>query len=159
MTRVRDQGRRAPDRPLRSGPGVCLVFGLLALGYPASVVGQASPCGETTAATLRPPGSVPDTAPPPPVYYNRIEVGTAPLGVGHLRPLADGYIWDWQLRVRLPLFSEPGGSPSHWIAEGWVVPEVGPPAPLGTAGMIETGYEIVSFIVLERRSDGWLRPR
>lgn len=84
------------------------------------------------------------------------------LGVGHLRLAPDAGLspWDWQLEVRLPLFSEPDGMHSGWIADGWV--ELGGGGadrarPVG--GLVETGYEQVSLPVLAKREDGWLEVR
>ena len=95
-----------------------------------------------------------------------LEGAFVPLGVGHLHysdqnpivdlpPGAD----DWLQRVRLPLSVAPGAAPTAWIADGWIVSGLASPEPLLRSGLIETGYEEPSFVVLESRPDGWLRLR
>lgn len=134
------------------------VAAVLALGTPHSVSGQQARCEDLALRALQIPSAKPDTVPSP-LPYERLRVGEVPLGVGHVRPVDQGHVWGWHLRMRLPVFAVPGPSPGGWIADGWVVPGTGPVLPLGTAGMIETGYETPSFIVLERRLNGWLRMR
>jgi hypothetical protein len=57
------------------------------------------------------------------------------------------------------LSSAPGTAPFAWIAEGWILAGRATPQPLSRSGLIETGYEEPSFVVLETRPDGWLRLR
>jgi len=108
----------------------------------------------------QPATPLPET-PPPAGPYERLSVYAADLdlGLGHLRP-ADEQLhnWDWYRRARFPLFAAPGGKPSGWIANGWLVAADGQRTPLGSAGMLETGYEIPSFLVLKKQDD-WLQIR
>ena len=86
-----------------------------------------------------------------------------PLGVGHL---AVGFVEggpdpsDWLPHVRVPLFPSPGApAPTTWIDRGWWIP-IAPsaaPRPLTYRGMVETGYEVPSFIVHATRDDGWIQ--
>jgi hypothetical protein len=65
---------------------------------------------------------------------------------------------DWLRRVELPLSDEPGAAPRGWLARGWIIrAEFGAQA-LMTDGLIETGHEEASFLVLEESGD-WLRLR
>ena len=83
------------------------------------------------------------------------------LGVGHLRVTSDHY--DWLRAVSIPLFGRPGATdaPIAWLRQGWLDARVadGPRRTIGYRGMIETEYERATAIVLETRSDGWLRFR
>jgi hypothetical protein len=88
----------------------------------------------------------------------------ADLGVGHIFLVVDTLPnwWEWHRAVWLPLANGPGEEPWAWLANGWLV-EIGrpeaEPIPIDASGMVETGYEIPSFVVLEERNDGWLRFR
>ncbi|HEY7471389.1 MAG TPA: hypothetical protein VIE68_03490 [Gemmatimonadota bacterium] len=89
---------------------------------------------------------------------------THDLGIGHLRAELDAGSpadTDWLRRVEVPVFADPGGEVSGWIADGWWVPNVDPgrAAPLTTETMVETGYEVASWIVEEAREGGWVRFR
>jgi hypothetical protein len=57
------------------------------------------------------------------------------------------------------LSSAPGTAPFAWITDGWILAGGANPEPLSRSGLIETGYEQPSFVVLETRPDGWLRLR
>lgn len=88
-----------------------------------------------------------------------------PLGIGHVHNSASNPVLDvppggddWLRRVQLPLSHSPGEEPFAWIVDGWIVGSE-PPTPLTTNGLVETGYEEASFLVLAERSDGWLRIR
>jgi hypothetical protein len=129
---------------------------------PASLPGQA--CRVADSVRVR----VPFEAPPDASYatLGRLDVPFAeiPLGIGHVHrseenpvrdlPPGDG---DWLRAMEIPLSASPGGHPSTWIAGGWVVRTGEPPEALTVHGMVETGYEEPSFVVLERRADGWLQ--
>ncbi len=84
----------------------------------------------------------------------------SPLGIGHLTLNGREDIWDWWLKVALPLYENPRGEPFAWFINGWLVDadESTESVAAGTAGMVETGYESMSFVVLEQ-SDGWIRFR
>lgn len=82
----------------------------------------------------------------------------APLGMGRLKLENREDIWDWWHRIEIPLYRAPEGVHWGWYVNGWLVAEEDA-TPMGTSGMIETGYETMSFIVLEHRRDGWLRLR
>lgn len=84
----------------------------------------------------------------------------APLGVGHLKAeyTTDGY-YDWPRKIVLPVWEDPGGELLAWVRSGQVIPADGsPPYPLSGAGMVETDYEQLTFIVSEEK-DGWLQLR
>lgn len=81
----------------------------------------------------------------------------APLGVGRLKLESREDIWDWWLRIEVPLYSGPNGKHWGWFVNGSLADTSA--TPMGTSGMVETGYETMSFLVLEHRSDGWLRFR
>ena len=81
---------------------------------------------------------------------------TVDLGIGHLHARLDAGSpadTDWLRRVEVPVFSDPGGELSGWIAEGWWVPSADPgrAEPLTTVTMVETGYEVASWIIEEAR--------
>ena len=135
-----------------------MVLACFGIGGPAAGYAQASGCVDPLLRAVTMP-EIPDSASGE-GPYTRFYVDEVNTGVGHLRPVGSGYIWDWHARVRLPLFAEPGGAPVSWIADGWLVDLSSSQArPLGTPGMIETGYETPSFIVTEQRDDGWMRMR
>lgn len=112
--------------------------------------------------------SVPD-APPPEAPYtvlgrDDVPFEQIPLGIGHLHPAEDAYLDqpldpNWPRRVELPLSATPNAEPFAGIARGWVARPGTPPQPLTMEGLLETGYEEPSFVVLEHRPDGWLRIR
>ena len=112
------------------------------------------------------PAEAPREAQPGTQSVTGVEGAFVPLGVGHLHysdqnpivdlpPGAD----DWLQRVTLPLSVAPGAAPTAWIADGWIVSGVATPEPLLRSGLIETGYEERSFVVLESHPEGWLRLR
>lgn len=84
-----------------------------------------------------------------------------PLGIGHLVSDDPQGVWDWWLKVRLPLSSAPGEEPWSWLINGWLVDvDTDPPSSraVGSSGMIETSYEQMSLLVEENKGD-WLRVR
>jgi len=91
-------------------------------------------------------------------------LATEDLGIGHLHPDPEAPLAGppgdngWVQRVELPLSESSGSEPHAWIARGWIARGDGAPEALALRGMLETGYEEVSFVVLER-TDGWLRIR
>ena len=121
---------------------------------------SAQTCEPTAAVLARvPPVPPPDLGPMP-----SEPLATAALGVGHLHPDVEAALAGppgdngWVQRVALPLSGTPDGEPHTWIVRGWVVRAEGAPEPIALRGMLETGYEEVSFVVLERM-DGWLHVR
>ena len=67
---------------------------------------------------------------------------------------------DWLPRVRLPLFGRAEDvEPSAWIADGFWIPVADPSErrPLTYRSMVETSYEIASFVVVGAREDGWIQ--
>lgn len=84
----------------------------------------------------------------------------SPLGIGHLKIdyTDDGY-YDWPRKIALPIWDHPDGSVLAWIRSGLVIPTDGAAAfPLSGAGMVETDYEQLTFVVIEEAGD-WLRLR
>jgi len=71
------------------------------------------------------------------------------LGVGHVRPVREEERDEWPRRLKLPVFTAPGGEVKIWLTPGSVGGDV----------LVETGYETASFIVLQARPDGWLQIR
>lgn len=103
-------------------------------------------------------------APPPAAPYTTVRdqerpFGEIPLGIGHLQPRSEEGAFDWYLRVELPLSAEPGSVPFAAIVRGWLVRMNAPALPLTPGAMIETGYEVPTFIVQQTRPDGWLSFR
>jgi len=86
----------------------------------------------------------------------------APLGIGRLKVLSRDDVWDWWLKIAIPLYAEPGAEHWGWYVNGWLA-NAGrtqdEPTPMGVSGQVETGYETSSFVVLEKRDDGWVRFR
>lgn len=119
------------------------------------------PCAPRGAPIPSLPAAASTEAPPPAPYVPlRGLDSTFDLGIGHLRAESDGDA-DWFRFVEVPVYPEPGSEPSGWIVGGWWVPAHDPahPVPLTTGSMVETGYEVVSWIVVEARDDGWVRFR
>lgn len=94
------------------------------------------------------------------------EGATVQLGAGLLHYSAGNPVLDlppgendWLRRVELPLSSSPGEPPVAWIGNGWIIGPGSSTTPLSRDGLIETGYEEVSFIVLESLSNGWFHIR
>ena len=135
---------------------------LLLLSAPAM---QADPCENLPSIELtqRVPPWDPPSEPTERIYDWIVERWEAQLGVGYLRPDDSQHVWDWWTNgTRLPLHADPGGEPWGWFADGRLVEGEGSGRRVtlvGDVGMLETGYEINSFIVLEKRDDGWLRFR
>lgn len=115
-------------------------------------------CADPRLAAIEPPSALPDSGTTEAFgrleHYNRRVF----LGVGHLRPPDDSHYWDWLEHAVLPVFDAPGGEIREWLARGWRVdPTTGERREFAGDGMVETGYEARSFIVLERHDDGWMR--
>lgn len=115
-----------------------------------------------SAVPTDPPGEMP--------YVTRWVTGSdgasVPLGVGHLHhsyesqaPALPPGASNWLGQVALPISTTAGSAPDIWIADGWILQEGDAPRPLSREALVETGYEEVSFVVLEGRPDGWLRIR
>ena len=83
-------------------------------------------------------------------------------GVGFLQPRSrDGEVWTWEQEIVMPFYDAPGGRALGWLNGGWVEP-LGRPemaVPLSRTGMIETDYEILTFMLHTARDDGWLEIR
>lgn len=121
-------------------------------------------CADRSIAVLGPPPGAPEEPPADSTYSPMRGFSDADLGVGHLVLAVDTLPkwWLWHHAVWLPLAEQPGEMPWAWLANGWLVETGKPeadPLPIDASGMVETGYEIPSFVVLEERSDGWLRFR
>jgi hypothetical protein len=165
---MRDPDLRTPsnDEPMRRTHHSALITVLLVLSLCGGIA-------NASAQVCAVPESVRDMIGedlPAEVDYGPLNVtGTAartPLGIGHLRlsrqstysgrPPGEN---DWLRRVELPLSLAPGEEPTAWLVDGWIVAAGETPTPLSTRGLLETGYEELSFVVLDARSDGWLRIR
>lgn len=81
-------------------------------------------------------------------------------GVGHLHISEEDEAWyDWPRRITLPLWKAPEETAFYgWIHSGRVhMAGNAPPYALSGIGMVETDYELLSLIVQERSSGGWMR--
>lgn len=118
----------------------------------AGSAAQSSPC------EYRPPvASVPDSFPTMSYGPRRGSDPDLPLGIGHLG-WTNGSA-EWYRHLVMPVFGEPGASPNAWFVRGWLVRSDNGVEPFDFNGLVETGYEIPSAIVFERRDDGWMRLR
>lgn len=142
-----------------------VLAGLLGLMVPAAAgpaAAQAAACdgiaGTATAAPNGLPAETPGVRP-----YEKLSGWDPALDLGIGRLTAEQikpFDTNWYDNARLPLFAAPGGAQWGWIAKGWLLElNGGRAAPLGTRGLVETGYETPSFIVLGETEDGWLEFR
>ncbi len=142
---------------MRPVPAVFLALAAFLL-FPGGAHGQLCELPNAVAS------AVPDTLPSD-GWYETIRDQGVPfdeinLGVGHLRPTEAGWEWDWLSKTILPLSETPDAPPWGWIANGWLVEaETAQVVPFRMSGLVETGYEEVSFIVLDGPEDGWLKLR
>ncbi|MDH3689657.1 MAG: hypothetical protein OEU36_09300 [Gammaproteobacteria bacterium] len=86
----------------------------------------------------------------------------AQLGIGHIRSnlKETRFYWEWEALAELPLYSAPNGEHWGWFVKGQVIElETGTITTVGGQGMVETGYERASLIVLEKTTDSWLHFR
>lgn len=125
---------------------------------PAGASGQVCSLPEPLASLA------PDTVPAPVPYATIRDQGVpfaeVDLGIGHLRPTDETWQWDWLSKIVLPLSRTSGAEPFAWIARGWAIDvETGIVEPFRVAGMVETGYEEPTFIVLNRTSADWIEIR
>lgn len=126
---------------------------------------QSAVAADPDRGNVIPPALDPPKAPmlmAPVQVYHRLDIldPKLDLGIGHLRPPDEYYFWDWYREVSIPFFRSPDGSPFAWLQNGWLVDtESGDAESFSTAGMLETGYESPTFIVHERRNNGWLQVR
>lgn len=82
----------------------------------------------------------------------------ASFGLGMLQVLKgkDEHYYDWMFEIELPLWFGPDAKrPVGWILRGQIYADTGV-EPLTGAGMVETDYEHVSFIVWDTQAD-WLK--
>lgn len=161
--------RRTPGRRRALLAGLVATSVAVAIG--AGLTGRAQTGGQSTARSMTDAACVdagfeslrlpaPPTSQRPPLVYDPLR-GFDPdvhLGIGHLSAV-DRFDADWASSLTMPLFREASGPVSAWLIQGWVMPTGADPRPLGVAGLVETGYEIPSFIVFEQRPDGWVRLR
>jgi hypothetical protein len=120
--------------------------------------GTSSACAAAGLEPLVPPA--PPSARLPDLFYDPTR-GSDPevdLGIGYLSAV-DRFDAEWPSSLTMPLFKEAAGPVSAWLVGGWLMPIDAGPRPLGVAGLVETGYEIPSFIVHDSRPDGWVRLR
>ena len=106
-----------------------------------------------TLSSVARPFSVTDTG---------VSIDEVPLGIGYLRVLdIDNHFYDWPVDILLPLWSSPNESEfMGWIQNGDVISVASEETyTLTGAGMVETDYEQISFIVYEDTGNGWLRIR
>jgi hypothetical protein len=86
----------------------------------------------------------------------------APFGIGQLTVALGGgrdHYYDWFAYVIMPLWKAPQGRFYGWLQSSVVMPDNGASYPLTGAGMVETEYEHQTFIVWQKRQDGWLKLR
>ena len=144
-------------------PGLLRVLCMLAFCaiYPLGAAAQVCEVAGSALALVPadPPAVYADDAPAP----EALPLFDVVLGVGHVYhdpqeppsgPPGDN---SWLQSVALPLSESPGRQPTAWIARGWIVEPGQDPEALTIWGLIETGYEERSFVVLERRDDGWMQ--
>lgn len=135
-----------------------LLMALGALWTPTELRGQACTQPESVAS------AIPDTVPSLGAYSTMgghgVPFADIQLGVGHLLPTDATWQGDWLSKISLPISDIPSSPPSRWIAGGWIL-ELGEGqiAPFGVSGLVETGYEEVSFIVLDEGGRGWTQIR
>ena len=124
---------------------------------------------EAFASDCPTPASRPDVTPSMPTKQLRsldpynitetvIHYYDAPFGLGMLEVLKgkDEYFYDWMFEFELPLWSAPDAEhPVGWILQGQIYTDTGVETFTG-AGMVETDYEHVSFIVWDIQTD-WLK--
>ena len=123
-------------------------------------------CGTSSptlpALTIKVPRPAPGGMPCETIYDWAGSRSAVDLGIGHIRPtkLDTSSYWEWHTVAELPLYSAPDGTHWGWFVKGHVMELAsGTMTPVGGQGMVETGYETLSFIALESRADGWLRFR
>ena len=81
-----------------------------------------------------------------------------PLGVGRFGPATQRSWADWVSGLTLPLYASPEGEQVGWLANGWFLGKAaGLDFRLDTSMMVETGYEALSYIVLEHTEGGWFK--
>lgn len=152
------------ERPVGAQPSsmrllTALPFALAAvLWQPMAAGGQVCTLPDSVGRAL--PDSVPSPGPYATIRDQGVPFSEFSLGVGHLRPTDETWKWEWLTEIALPLSAAPGAAPWGWIARGWIIDaSTGLIAPLTVSGLLETGYEDATFIVMERADDGWLRIR
>ena len=78
-------------------------------------------------------------------------------GIGYLsmKSYSPGHLW--LTNLILPLYNSPEGEFREWIACGWLVSDQIYPFTLG--GLLQTDYEVLSFVVIEEdnKHKGWFR--
>lgn len=141
---------------MRAAPALMALL-LFALA-PGAARGQACTLPDAVALTL------PDSAPSHDFYTTIRDQGVPfdelDLGIGHLHPTQATWDWPWLPKIALPLSETRGAPPWGWIAGGWLVDtRNGEVSPFGLEGLLETGYEEATFIVLQRPLDGWVEIR
>ncbi|MEX1184817.1 MAG: hypothetical protein WEF86_16545 [Gemmatimonadota bacterium] len=121
---------------------------------------QGCAAAQDAAPAVKPPRAVEPRQPDGPFdgLYSWSEHATAPLGIGRLHPDGSTQSPYWMSEVSLPLFDRPQGTQWGWINRGWL--EQGDESqPFSLAGMVETEYEVLSFVVTREAPDGWLQVR
>jgi hypothetical protein len=144
--------------PVRAGLIVLLIWGPTVAAAPCPPL--PGPIPEPAQAAV-PDGSGAGLAAPRTAVAWHGGYDETPFGVGHLRvENADRYFYDWPQAQVLPLWSRPDGAFLGWLHGARVHPADGAPSyPLTGAGMVETGYEHLSFMVDATAGDGWLQLR
>lgn len=151
--------------PHRKGPRQSIALVLVAIASASPIRAQTAACPDLDARAEL--ASLGIDAPPDreggPEYlawghgFERPALGVGYLEVETRDPMAAS---DWLPAIALPLYWRPADpEPGIWIHRGWWVPADDPAGgrlPLTYRGMVETGYEVPSFVVLEARADGWL---
>ena len=144
-------------------PSTSRVWLLVSMVAPSAAAAQMCQVPDGVRAQLT--TEAPEQGPYEPLGHGSTPLEGIELGVGHvyhppdeqatnLPPGAD----NWLQRVELPISEAVDTAPWGGIVSGWVVRIGGASEPLTRRGLLETGYEELSFVVLER-ANAWLRIR
>lgn len=135
---------------------------LAILNTPGHMRAQALACAPAHLQALVAPEAPAGLAPMSPQLFSVF--GATPRGSGHLHPEdPELHVRGWDLRMVLPVFGEPAlpdDQPGAWMINGFLLQEGQAPSGLySMARRVEMGGGAPSYLVQERRDDGWLGLR